>query len=233
MLRELMQNGVNMGDVKSVPHILRTTLIAPYVDGIAFVHTLRKKGSWPMVDRAWGRPPTTTEQVLHVDKWESGEKAIEIAAPTAATLGTGWKMEDEDTFGELGFALTFEEWMESKAARLAAAGWGGDRSAVFVKGDEIALAVHVRYDAGTPRGDALAERAMQKLSAALKKTGKAATEAAGAICIERKELGPLHVARKDRDLVLIAGPARAGATWASTSTCATAKKWGDEVLAMR
>ena len=235
-LRELMASGMNMGDVQSVPHILRSTLIAPYMEGLGFVHTLRRKGDWKAVNAAWDRPPTTTEQILHVDKWEANEGPIAVAAPTAAALGEGWKKDDEDTFGELGFALSFAEWMDVEDARKAAAGWGGDRTTVFSKGDQIAYAVHARYDAGLPKADALAERAFNKLVPGLKKTlaSKPAIADASTICFERKELGPLLFMRKDRELVMITGPARvANATWTSTSNCATAKKWADEVAAQK
>ena len=235
-LRELLASGMNMGDVQSVPHILRSTLIAPYMEGLGFVHELRRKGDWKAVDRAWDRPPTTTEQILHVDKWESGEGPLVVPAPSGAALGEGWKNEDEDTFGELGFALTFAEWMDVEEARKAATGWGGDRTTVFTKGDQIAHAVHLRYDAASaqPKPDFYAERAFSKLVPALKKLGKPTISDAMTICLDRKELGPLLFARSGRELVMINGPARvATGAWASTSTCAAAKKWSDEIAAQR
>jgi hypothetical protein len=219
-----------------VPHILKTTLVAPYVEGLAFTHALRRKGGWKGVDKAWDRIPTTTEQILHVAKWEANEQPIAVAAPTAQALGEGWKREDEDTFGELGFALTFEEWMEHEEARAIASNWGGDRETIFTKGDELALAVHTRYDAANPKPDAHAEKAFAKLSVALKKYmgQKPAIADATTICFDRKETGPLLVAKKDRDLVLTAGPAKAGKpVWSPTATCATAKKWADEILSQK
>jgi len=230
MLRELMANGVNGASIQNVPHILRTTLVAPYIDGLSFVHALRRKGGWAMVDRAWSQPPTTTEQVLHLEKWESHEPALTIPPPTALALGPGWKKDDEDTFGELGFALTFAEWLDNAEARSAAAGWGGDRSAVYTKGDELAFAVHSRYDALS-----FAERAMQKLAPGLKKSlGKPAIDSTDALCFDRKDIGPLIVARKGSDFVLATGPARVvQQTWTSTSTCAQAKTWATEILATR
>lgn len=235
-LRELMKSGMNIGDVGSVPHILRATLVAPYLEGLSFVHALRRKGDWSAIDRVWARPPTTTEQILHVDKWEANEGAIAVAAPTGAALGEGWKKDDEDTYGELGFALAFAEWMDVDDARVAAAGWGGDRTAVFSKGAELAFAVHLRYDAASgAKPDALADRAFSKIAAALKKKlGKPPLEGASNVCFERKETGPLMFTRKDRDVVLIAGPAKsAGGAWASTSTCGATKKWAEEILAQR
>ena len=247
-IRELMASGMNMGDIQSVPHILRSTLVAPYMEGLAFVHELRRKGDWRAVDSAWARPPTTTEQVLHVEKWEANEGPIPIPAPTGLALGEGWKMDDEDSFGELGFALTFSEWMEGADARQAASGWGGDRTAVYSKGDQIAYAVHVRYDLAVDRlavdrlrpaarPDAYAERAFDKVAPALKKNlakMKPSISDASAICFDRKDLGPLLFARKGRDIVMIAGPAKvASGAWASTGTCVTAKKWSDEVASQK
>jgi hypothetical protein len=227
MLRSMLASGMNITSIQSVPHILRSTLIAPYIDGLLFVHALRKKGGFPMVDKGWNQLPTTTEQVLHFDKWEAHEAPLQVKAPTAEALGSGWKLDDEDTFGELGFALTFEEWVDAPDARRAAAGWGGDRSAVYTKGDEIAFAVRLKYDAAS-----FAERAMSKVPAGIqKKLGKGAIASPNAVCVERKELGPLLMMRKGADVILTAGPARSTkGTWSSTSTCADAKKWADEIV---
>ena len=236
-LQEMMRASIDMGDTRSVPHILKTTLVAPYLEGLAFTHALRRKGGWEGVNRAWDRIPTTTEQILHVAKWEANEPALAIPPPTGATLGEGWKREDEDTFGELGFGLTYEEWMGHDDARAAAANWGGDREATFAKGDEIAFAVHERYDAApAPNTSAHAEKAFGKISAGLKKFmgQKPAIAEANVLCFERKDTGPLLVARKDRDYVMIAGPAKVGKTaWTSSGTCATAKKWSDEIFAQK
>jgi hypothetical protein len=236
-MRELMKAGTGMGDVQSVPHILRSTLVAPYMEGIAFVHELRRKNGWIGVDAAWARLPTTTEQILHVEKWESQEAAITIPAPTAQTLGEGWKRDDEDTSGELGFALMYAEWMEDDDARKCASGWGGDRTAVYTKGDAIAYAVHERYDAADAKSkpDALAEHAYAKVARALEKTlGAAQLKDTASICFERKDLGPLLFARKERELVMITGPAaNKGAAWTSAGTCVTARKWADEIAAQK
>ena len=229
-LRELMQSGMAMGnDLKTVPHILKTSLVAPYIEGIQFVHRLRRKGGWDNLNKAWARTPVSTEQILHVEKWEANELPMTITSPTATALGTGWKKEDEDTFGELGFSLSYGEWMEPEDARKIAAGWGGDRTALYTQGDKIAIAVHERYDAAPGNG---ADRAMKRLAPALKKhVGAAAIDTADTICIDRKDLGPLLFAKKDHDLVMIAGPATvATPVWKTASSCAQAKKWAEEVL---
>ncbi len=248
VLRQTMLAGLAMGDVENVPHVLKTSLVAPYIEGTAFVHALRRKGRWPSVDRAWARVPTTTEQVLHVDKWEAAEPALVVPAPSGKALGDGFARVDEDTSGELGFALSFEEWMSPDDAKIAASGWGGDRSAVWAKGDELAYAVHLRYDASakdkTPgSGDAYAERAMSKLTKALpRQLGKPALSTANVLCFERSATGPLAFLLRAGELVVVAGPAKTSPppagqgqakTWTSTGTCATAKAWAEEIAAQR
>lgn len=244
LLRGMMQSGMSFKDLETVPHVLKSSLVAPYVEGLGFIHALRRKGGWSEVDRAWQRMPTTTEQILHADKWRAGEAALTIPTPSGAALGEGYVRSDEDTTGELGFVLNFAEWMDVDDARLAAAGWGGDKSAVWTKGDAIAYAVHLRYDPSPTKGngapnavgdDAFAKRAMSKLSPALKKSlGTPSIATSDAICFDRKDLGPLMFARKDRDVVMIVGPARTSPNgWQAEGTCATSKAWADEIAAQK
>jgi hypothetical protein len=61
--------------------------------------------------------------------------------------------------------------------------------------------------------------------------GKPAARDASWICEERAELGPLAVMKHGRDLVMIAGPAKTGAKWASAATCREAKVWATEIAA--
>jgi hypothetical protein len=219
---------VNLGRAASAPHVMKTSLVAPYVDGTLFVNALRKKGGWPLVDRAWKNPPVTTEQILHVDKWEAHEPGLDVAEPNGGALGPGWTTADRDTYGELGTRLAMAEWMTDKDAKTAAEGWGGDRGALFMSGPQAAFGWRLRYDA-----EGFAARAHKLLGPALEsKLGKAsASEAAtGFACFERSNLGPLAIARKGRDLIVAAGPAKTGAAWAASGDCALAKRWVTSLL---
>ena len=226
----MMSAGMEMASLADVPHVLKVGLIAPYIDGLFFVHAARRKGGWAMAtDKVWEQPPTTTEQILHFEKWEKHEEAIAVAVPTAAALGQGFTRDDEDTTGELGLMLTYEEWMPSVDARKVAADWGGDKTATFTRGerdrDDDPRALRRRREARglreAPRRDEEEARASE-------------IDSASTVCFERDALGPLIVSRKDRDLVIAAGPAMRGSPdWKSAATCAVAKKWADEVLSNR
>ncbi|HEY2406505.1 MAG TPA: hypothetical protein VGI10_10915, partial [Polyangiaceae bacterium] len=55
-----MQSAVSAGTLQQVPPILKRSIIAPYLDGLAFVNALRRRGGWAAVDAAWRRLPTST-----------------------------------------------------------------------------------------------------------------------------------------------------------------------------
>lgn len=241
MFTSMLTNAMNVGEASKAPRFLRSTLVFPYVEGTLFVHALRREGGFPRVDEAWRSLPTSTEQVLHPAKWASHEPPLVVPAPTAAALGAGFTRVDEDTTGEGGLLIAFEEWVPPADARVAAAGWGGDRTGVFSRGGEWANAELVVYDKDGPSGDALARRSFEKMKPGIAKvasvagaTGRVAASDATFVCVERPSLGPLALARRGRALALLAGPAErsASATWAPKSTCATSRKWAAEVLAL-
>ena len=230
-----VMSSVSTGPSAKAPHIMRASLVSPYVDGTLFVHALRRRGGWAMVDRAWTELPATTEQILHADKWEAREPALEVSVPTWAALGTGWAVVDEDTYGEQGLRLSFAEWATGDEATIAAAGWGGDRAALITQGDRVALAIHARYDPSPEApADAFAVRAFRILSAAIgRKPGKPALNDASLVCVERRALGPLAIARRGREIAIVAGPASTANAWSSLGTCHDAKRWAAEVLGNR
>jgi hypothetical protein len=86
---EQIRQGMNQGPGASAPHVMRSSLAAPYVYGTLFVHALRRGGGWEAVNRAWGDPPATTEQIIHIDKWLSHEPPMKVDPQTFAALGAG------------------------------------------------------------------------------------------------------------------------------------------------
>jgi hypothetical protein len=232
-LAEQMTAAVSSVDPAKAPHALRTSLVAPYVYGMMFVDALRRSGGWAAVDAAWRAPPGTTEQLLHVDKWSGHEPALVVAAPTFAALGSGWRAVDENSIGELGLRLAFEEWLGAAGAPAAATGWGGGRAVLVERGALTALAMHVRYDADRGRG--AGDDPFTLLAAGLSASvGKPAASDATWFCVERSRLGPLALMKRERDLVLLAGPARSkDGTWSAAGDCALAKRWAREIVARK
>ncbi len=223
-------------NLADVPGILKRSLVAPYVDGIEFVHWLRRRGGWAAVDAAWRSPPVSTEQLLHPEKYLARESPVVVPVPVAPEGFT--KPCYTDVFGEESVELLLEEWVPRKTAVEAASDWGGDRVAVFrepVAGDRgaerIAVGWHLRYDTdgAAVRGERALARGVVTQSAA----GPGAATLASR-CVDRATVGPIFVQRRGRDIAVVAGPyTRRPSGDASAGTCGDAEKWANRVLLQR
>ncbi len=209
-----------------VPDILRRSMIAPYVDGILFVHWLRRRGGWAEVDKAWSNPPASTEQLLHPEKFLAHEPPLVVAVPVPPDAA--WPASQyTDVMGEQSVRLLLEEWLPRLPAEAAASDWGGDRIVVFRSGARAALGWHLRYDTS-----AAAKRAAEGLARGVAaQTGK---QAPGGRCVERATVGPLLVAQRDRDIAVVAGPYGHDASGLrAAGTCPQAASWAARILAQR
>lgn len=222
-----------MPRAQSVPSLLRASLIAPYLDGLLFANALRRRGGWASVDRAWRRPPATTEQLLHPDKYEKNEKARPVPPPPSDALGGGFRVRYTDTQGEQALRLMFEEWGPLDKAATAAAGWGGDRVSLLVRprdGREEQFAVWwVRFDES---GASCSEASEAYRFAARTFPAQAGQGDPAFRCRERPDLGPLAIARNGCDLLFMAGPfVRSPNPRASSATCSDLRGWSTKRLA--
>ena len=115
-----------------MPPILQRQLMFPYLDGLAFVTGLQAAGGWTAVDAAYSRPPDSTEQILHPEKYTVGEGPVAVTpADELGRLGVGWTETLADTLGELTISVWLEPAAGTKDAAAAAAGWGGDRVTMY------------------------------------------------------------------------------------------------------
>ncbi len=114
------------------PRVIREELTFPYEAGLVFVLTLYKRGGWDTVNNAFRDPPASTEQILHPEKFFRREPPIRVTLPPLTdTLGSGWRLVDENVLGEFFLRVYLEERLSASQAEAAAAGWGGDRYAVY------------------------------------------------------------------------------------------------------
>lgn len=208
---------------QDVPDILRRSMIAPYVDGVLFVHWLRRRGGWAEVDKAWTNLPTTTEQLLHTDKYLAHEPPLVVAVPVPPD-GMWPPAKYSDVMGEQSVRLLLEEWLPRVPALEAASGWGGDRIVMFRSGARVAMGWHLRYDTASA-----AKRVAGALSRGV--AAQAGKQNGPLHCVERPFAGPLLVAQHDRDVAVVAGPyERDGGVGKSAGTCSQAVAWAGRVL---
>jgi hypothetical protein len=118
-----------------VPRVLVRTGDFPWRRGAIFALTLHGKGGFAALDRAYARPPASTEQVLHPDKYAAGEAPVKIdLAPAVDALkAAGYAEAFRTTMGELGVALVLETHFSKDDLASVSEGWGGDTLLVFAK----------------------------------------------------------------------------------------------------
>jgi hypothetical protein len=151
-LREIGRDSPVMGTAPAMdtaPAAVVVALLFPYTSGAAFVDRLLAEGGWDAVDAAYGDIPASTEQILHPLKYLERDEPSLLALPDpVSALGADWRVVDEDTLGELQTALLLANFDPGEgfnsitgdmalpeAARNAAAGWDGDRFALWEYGD--------------------------------------------------------------------------------------------------
>ena len=103
------------------PLAIREMMLFPYRAGFSFVTALRAKSPWSAIDAVFKRPPKSTEQIIHPEKY------LEDEVPVAVKLELP-DLVHSTVWGELGFELFLRaHGIDAATAKLAAAGWGGDR----------------------------------------------------------------------------------------------------------
>jgi hypothetical protein len=120
--------------LEASPRYVRSTILFPYEVGYAFVRAMAETANgrpdWAKANDLFQRPPRSTEQILHPNKYKANDLPKPVKLPDLAPLGAGWQVESEDVLGELSLSLLIEPFTGHAIAERAADGWGGDRYAV-------------------------------------------------------------------------------------------------------
>jgi hypothetical protein len=115
-----------------VPRLFVRTADFAWRRGAVFALTQYTRAA---LDKAYARPPESTEQVLHPEKYASQEKPILFVIRKAAEYlaESGFKQIYGTVLGELGVALLLETHFPQEDLTSVSEGWGGDHLAVFEK----------------------------------------------------------------------------------------------------
>jgi hypothetical protein len=113
------------------PPLLTETFIFRYRDGLRFVEAMRRAHPAVNIDDIFRRPPVSSEQVLHPEKYLAGEAPREVETNVEGFAGEGWHLTATTPLGEVGVRGLLMAGVQADEAKRAAAGWGGDRSSVF------------------------------------------------------------------------------------------------------
>jgi hypothetical protein len=121
-------------DLAAAPAWIRGTVLFSYLQGASFCADVLAHGGQRLLDYAFRTdPPRSTEQILHPEKWYGRRDDPEVIAwPDLQQLLPGRIKAAEGQLGELGIRILLQEGLHDlRRGAAAAAGWGGDRFAVY------------------------------------------------------------------------------------------------------
>ena len=94
-------------------------------------------GEYSAVSKAYDRPPSSTAQILHPEKFlaQPREEPVEIVWPEVVVKGE--KPIADNVVGEMAMRILFAEWLDAGTGEKAAAGWRGDRYLYYRGGQAL------------------------------------------------------------------------------------------------
>ena len=128
------------------PSLLVETFIFRYRDGTRFVEGVRRRRGQAGVDELFRRPPASSEQVLHLDKYLAGESPRPITFDDSSLTDDGWRQTASSAFGEIGVRGALAERLDAKETLRAAAGWGNDSARLFERAGEMLFKWQTAWD---------------------------------------------------------------------------------------
>jgi hypothetical protein len=132
-IRSLGGSNMSSEQFKQAPRAIRESLVFPYEQGTEWATQVYKRGGWKSVSQAFTKLPLSSEQILHPEKYFQYEIPQKVALPDVRNLlGSNWKKIDYDVNGEWSLYLILDQFLNSPVeSKRAAAGWAGDRYAVY------------------------------------------------------------------------------------------------------
>ena len=137
--------------LSKAPTIVRRVLIFPYLAGMRFVIALRSGRTWNEFDEIYEKPPVSTEQILHPERYAKNDEPVMLFFDPSSVLEDYDKIY-ETVLGEFQMKLFLEHHLKSDAGsdrkrsidvEQAATGWDGDRLMAFRQGDRSPLLIHL------------------------------------------------------------------------------------------
>ena len=127
----------DMSAYLEAPTFIRRIVAFPYIEGRRFAIILYlQNDDFSAVNAAYSALPSSTEQIIHPEKYGVDEPVEVEIGGLADALGAGWSELERDVMGELFFRSMLESQVgTARMASEAAAGWGGDGYALLAGPD--------------------------------------------------------------------------------------------------
>lgn len=132
------------------PAYLRNSLFFPYESGVQFVAAVSESRN---IDDVFRDPPTTTEHILHPERYLEGDDPTAVSIRTSP--GRGWKSSTRYAFGEFDVVELFASLGGDRAAEVGE-GWDGGRVRSWTKGRSTAVSASLAFDSAEDAREACA-----------------------------------------------------------------------------
>lgn len=120
----------------------------PYEVGASFVDDILSQGGQARVDQAFKSPPTTTEQVLHTERFLNREDPAKVASPKAEA-----EVIEEGIWGERGLLTMLLQTIDRDQALQAAEGWNGDYYVAWKRGGTDCIRMSIDTDTAKDKAE--------------------------------------------------------------------------------
>lgn len=128
---ESLNDPVREYSLSRAPRFLQDTYDFVLSGGRAFVHGLYLSGGWPAVDQAYADPPSSTEQILHPERYPEDDPLPMQAPDLREALGPTWEPRQASGLGEWWMRQMLQAYLPPDEAAEASADWGGDVLVVY------------------------------------------------------------------------------------------------------
>lgn len=144
----LAASSVSQDAMNNAPPYMRDSFMFPYQSGLVFASSLYARGGWDAVDQAFTDLPQSTEQILHPERYPGDIPLAVTLPPLSGTLGSEWQLVKENVLGEFSVAAYLDTYLTQQQAGRAAAGWGGDRYALYhhPQTEEVVFVLRLLWD---------------------------------------------------------------------------------------
>lgn len=135
--------------LQEAPQFMKDAMVFPYFAGLIFSAAVLKTGGWSALSDVFGRPPISTQQIMHPALYKSHRFPAPLTVPAVEKLlGPDWVRLDENAMGEFGWKEILKQFSDEKSAAATAAAWDGDRYLIYEhKGDkQLFLLALLRLD---------------------------------------------------------------------------------------
>ena len=133
-----------------VPLYMRETLIFPYGKGMLFQQALHQKQGTAAFAEVFRRPPVSTQQMLHPEKYFAGAQPTRPPLPELPEA-RGYKALIDGGFGELDHAILLEQYAGKDAAARGGAALAGQPVPPARKPRPRSASCWLMFRSGTPR----------------------------------------------------------------------------------